>query len=351
MSDVAARSSWDADLVTALIGAWLVGAVFSDGWAHLNVPELESFFTPWHLALYAGFAVMAAWVTWLAWRGRRPDASPLAWLPYGYRGAAAGLVVFGVGGVTDLLWHEVFGIEVAVDALVSPSHLLLGAGGLLILTSPLRAQRVLARDGDGPPPVWTLPAVLSLVLTTALVGFFLQYVSPFPTPAVTEPFVPTPEGTPGHLEAELPVVAALGGYLVSTVVIVVPFLLMLQSRAGLPRGALTLLVGTLALLSVAVMDFPLVAVAGAVGAAVGALIADAGLAALRVRGTGTRVAPAVYAGTAAVLVWSGQLVGLAIADGLGWPVSLWFGVVVLAGFAAAALGLLSGATQRQSTVA
>jgi len=46
------------DLVTVVIGMWLVGAVFSDGWAHFNVPALESFFTPWHLALYSGFAVV-----------------------------------------------------------------------------------------------------------------------------------------------------------------------------------------------------------------------------------------------------------------------------------------------------
>lgn len=117
----------------------------------------------------------------------------------------------GAGGVADLLWHETLGIEVAVDALVSPPHLMLGAGGLLILTSPLRALRVLSRASTERPPVWTLPALLSLVLTTALVAFFLLYTSPFATAAPVETFIPTPEGTPGHEEAELPVIAALGG--------------------------------------------------------------------------------------------------------------------------------------------
>lgn len=332
------------DLVTAVIGIWLVGAVFSDGWAHFNVPELESFFTPWHLALYTGFTVMAAWIALVVWRNRRPHTPPLEWIPYGYRGAVAGLVVFGAGGVADLAWHEVFGIEVALDALVSPSHLMLGAGGLLILTSPLRAQRVLARPGTDRAPTWTIPALLSLVLTAALVAFFLLYTSPFPMPAAVEPFVPTPEGTPGHEEAELPIIAALGGYLVSTAVIIVPFLLMLRSDAGLPRGGITLLVATIAGLSVAVMDFPPVAVAGALGAAAGAVLADLGLAALRLRTANRPVAPALLAAGTATLVWTGQLAGLAIADGLGWPVSLWFGVVVLSAFAAAALGLLVSTT-------
>lgn len=343
-------TGWRRDLVTALIGLWLVGAVFSDGWAHFNVPELESFFTPWHLALYVGFAVMAGWVGLLAWQGRRPGAVPLAWVPYGYRGAVLGVVLFGLGGVADLIWHEVFGIEVAVDALVSPSHLLLGAGALLILTAPLRAQRLLSPAASDHPPTWTLPAVLSLVLSTALVGFFLLYVSPFPMPAPVEVFVPTPEGTPGHLESELPVIAGLGSYLVATAIIFVPFLLMLRGQAGVPRGGLTLLVGTYAGLSVMVMDFPVVAVAGALGATLGAGVGDIGLATLPVRARASSTAPALLAGGVAVLVWSGQLAGLAIAAGLGWPASLWFGVVVLAGFSAAALGLLSSSTTHKTQV-
>lgn len=337
-------SGWRRDLVTAVIGVWLVGAVFSDGWAHFNVPELESFFTPWHLALYAGFAVMAAWVGWLGWTGRRPGIPVLDWLPYGYRGAALGLAIFGVGGVADLIWHEVFGIEVAVDALVSPSHLLLGAGGLLILTSPLRAQRVLSRARTGATPAWTFPALLSLVLTTALAAFFLLYTSPFPMPAPVVSFVPTPEGTPGHLEAELPVIAALAGYLVATVLIAVPFLLMLRSRAGLPRGGVTLLVAVVAGLSVTVMDFPPVAVAGALGATLGAAVFDIVAHLGGWRSTDRPAAPAVLAAGMAALVWSGQLAGLAVADAVRWPASLWVGVVVLAAFAAAALGLLTAAT-------
>jgi len=42
-----------------------------------------------------------------------------------------------------------------------------------------------------------------------------------------------------------------------------------------------------------------------------------------------------------VLVWSGQLAGLAVADAIRWPVELWTGAVVVSAFAAAALGLLA----------
>ncbi|GLZ27853.1 hypothetical protein Lesp02_00430 [Lentzea sp. NBRC 105346] len=329
------------DLVTGVLGIWLVGAVLSDGWAHFNVPGLESFFTPWHGALYAGLAVTAGWIGLMVWRTRAAGRPVLGDLPRGYAGGALGVLLFGVGGVADLLWHEVFGIEVAVDALVSPSHLLLGAGGLLILGSPMRAQGVL-----GSIRRWTPTAVLSLVLSTALVAFFMLYTSPFPMPAAVQSFVPTPEGTPGHLEAELPVVAALSGYLATTVLFAMPLLLMVRGRAGVPAGA-TVLVGTIAWLSVGVVGFPATAVAGAVGATAGAVIAD--FARSRLSGHhGERWFLPVVAGGTALLVWAGQLAGLAIADAVRWPVSLWSGVVVLAGFAGAAVGLLASRTGRSA---
>ena len=42
------------------LSAWLIGGVFLDGWAHVNLPGLETFFTPWHAVLYSGFLAVAA---------------------------------------------------------------------------------------------------------------------------------------------------------------------------------------------------------------------------------------------------------------------------------------------------
>jgi len=241
----------------------------------------------------------------------------------------------------------VFGIEVAVDALVGPSHLLLGAGVLLILTSPLRAQHVLS-DGPGDASGgWTVTAMLSLTLSTTLVSFFLLYASPFPMPASTVAFTPTPEGTPGHVEAELPVVAGLGAYLITTAVLTVALLLMVRSDRP-PSFVATLLVTPVAWLAVAVANFDGVAAAGALGATIGAMAADLGRMRLASVGANRPYSLAVVAGGVATMVWVGQLAGLAVADALRWPVSLWFGVVVLAGLAAAAMGLLAGPADRQS---
>lgn len=76
-------------------------------------------------------------------------------LPYGYGLALAGVLLFAAGGVLDLLWHTLFGIEADLDALLSPTHLKLALAAMLIfreqrrLNSRRRAQRS-ARDHAAP---------------------------------------------------------------------------------------------------------------------------------------------------------------------------------------------------------
>lgn len=99
---------------------------------------------------------------------RRSDAS--RWrerVPLGYGWGWAGVAVFAAGGLADMAWHLAFGIEAGVGALVSPTHLVLLAGGLLLILSPFRAEPHQIR-------VWAWPAVLSLAAATALVAFFLS---------------------------------------------------------------------------------------------------------------------------------------------------------------------------------
>jgi hypothetical protein len=59
--DVSA-ARWRRDLVTGALGVLLVAGVFTDGWAHLNRPGLESFFTPWHAMLYSGLGIVTLWL-------------------------------------------------------------------------------------------------------------------------------------------------------------------------------------------------------------------------------------------------------------------------------------------------
>ena len=330
------------DLVTGLLGIWLLGAVFVDGWAHFNRPDMESFFTPWHAALYSGLAVVAAWVSTVVLRGRTPSAPLRTAIPAGYGGTFLGIGLFSLGGILDLAWHEVFGIEVALDALISPTHLLLGLGGLLVLGTGVRSEGA-ARGGAQP---WGPPAVLSLVLMTALVAFFLLYTSAFSTAAPVQEFSPTPEGSPGHEEAEQPVVTAMASYLVTTVLLVVPVARMLLTSRRFPALGVTAVVGPVAWLSVAVVDLPAAPVAGALGATLGALLTDVLLS--RVEPDRAREAAPWAAAAVMGLVWGGQLAGFAIQEGIGWPPSLWTGILVLAAGSGAAVTALARSAARRA---
>src|SRR4051794_7166721 len=110
----------------------------------------------------------------MTWRRRQPGRGLLRAAPAEYGRGLGGGGVFAVGGVVDMVWHLVFGIEAGVDALVSPTHLVLLAGGALLLSGPLRAA--IQRFGALPHRVadaW--PAVVSLGTVAALAGFFLSY--------------------------------------------------------------------------------------------------------------------------------------------------------------------------------
>ena len=123
---------------TLLAGLWMLAGLFSDGWAHLNVQSTqESFFTPSHLVIYSGFAVAALVVTRPLWGGR-PSMASVQRVP-GMLAGLIGVLLFGLGGAADLVWHETLGIEVSVEALLSPTHLLLLVGTVLVLTVPLVA--------------------------------------------------------------------------------------------------------------------------------------------------------------------------------------------------------------------
>src|SRR5260370_32790722 len=47
------------DWIMVVVSVWWLGGLFIDGWAHSNIPQLETFFTPWHAVLYSGYLAVA----------------------------------------------------------------------------------------------------------------------------------------------------------------------------------------------------------------------------------------------------------------------------------------------------
>ena len=135
-------------IMIALTG-WGVVASYVDGWAH-NREKADDFFTLWHLNLYSSLAVMSAFVGFVAFRNWKQGYSWLCTLPAGYEHTVLGLVLFGVGGFGDMIWHAAFGIEPGNEALVAPMHLILATGGGLIIVGLLSSAWQTANSGPSP---------------------------------------------------------------------------------------------------------------------------------------------------------------------------------------------------------
>jgi hypothetical protein len=319
-------------LMAGVCGLFQAGA-YLDLWAHVHRPELETFFTPWHAVLYSGFfAVAAATAAPLVLR-RRPGVSWSRALPAGYDWSLLGVLVFFLGGVLDMLWHTLFGVEADVEALLSPSHLVLALGSTLMLTGPLRAGW---RRTSAPRAPW--PAVLSLTYLLSSFTFWTQYAHHLgrpwaaagnrPTSAVFPVVAPDPLFRAVEIQSVF-VAHALGvaSILVQAALLAGVVLIALwRWGAAFPHGAFTVVFGVNALVVGVTRDQPaLVAPAIAAGIVTDVLVHR--LRPSRGRSWALRcvafAAPAAYFGL--------FFAALALTRGLWWSPPLWSGAIVLAG--------------------
>ncbi len=160
------------DWLMALTCCAIVFGLYIDGWAHNHGFVDDSFFTPWHALLYGAVAVAGLILIVSHFRNVGAGHSWRQALPRGYTLSLVGFFAFGAGGVFDLIWHETFGFEVGLEALISPAHLYLAFTGLLIMTGPIRA--LWGRESDGS---WTslAPAILCFTCITSVFTFFNAY--------------------------------------------------------------------------------------------------------------------------------------------------------------------------------
>ena len=321
-----------------VFATWLIVGIFVDGWAHSN-DKPETFFTPWHALFYSGFLATAAWMTWIVQRRRAAGATGRAAVPVGYGLGLAGVAIFAFGGLFDMVWHQIFGIEVDLEALLSPSHLVLFAGGLLVTTSPLRSAW---HDPSSRQPGFRrfLPVLLSVTLSTASVAFFLMVFSPFLTGAMTEGpyrsaafFVDDPDIAAWLIEE-----VELGGYaavLITTVILLAPALLLMR-RWTLPFGTFTFLFGVVATLSAAIESFDMGP--GFLAPAVAGLVGD--LLYRRMRpGPDRPWAMRAWAAVVPAFMWLAYFAFLAAFRSVGWSVELWSGVTVMSAMVGFGLAL------------
>ncbi len=246
--DTRVTSSLRFDWVMVIVSVWWLGGLFVDGWAHSNIPQLETFFTPWHAVFYSGYLAVAITLivkglqnlrqSAISANGSAPslvilvrDSLPgkrwMKAIPNGYELSVLGLVIFGISGIGDLTWHVIFGIERSTEALLSPTHLGLALGIGLALSGPLRAAW---RRAAGAATWRQLgPAILSLTFTFSLLTFFTSYAS-----SLIRPWALVAQGSsPTNGITDILLNTAL----------MMSFVLLAQRRWRLPFGTFTFMLG------------------------------------------------------------------------------------------------------------
>jgi hypothetical protein len=311
------------DWAIVLLGFWFVGGLFLDGWAHNHIPELESFFTPWHAVFYSGFLAIAAFLMAAVVRNHGKGYPWRDAVPPGYELAVLGVIIFAAGGLGDMVWHELFGVEADVEALLSPTHLVLALGGTLILSGPWRAGWRRQDSRHDLSHGWTalLPQLLSLTFVLSLWSFLTQFAHPLVDTWAAAGFRP-----PAPCGITLPR-QSLGivGFLLQTAILM-GLLLLTMRRWRLPLGSLTLVFG----LNAALMSFMHDQYRFIPAAAVAGLVAD--LLIDRLKPTMERPgALRLFACAVPVTYYVFYYAVLMVTQGLGWSVHLWTGSIVLTG--------------------
>lgn len=328
------------ETVVGFLSALFVFGLFVDGWAHNHGKVDTSFFTPYHAVMYGSFALLGITLVGMQFYNASKGYAFLKALPYGYFTSLCGVLVFALGGAADMVWHLAFGVEVDLEALISPSHLILIIGYLLILGGLVRAAWA-RREESSWSTLWQMLIAWAGILSVLL--FILQYLYLINSTRSLVGFRPGGDNSENIIGA--------ARFFVSSILFTGVTLMALR-RWRLPVGAVTFLYGLSALL----MGWMLVNARGPENYWVMLLLS---------------VAPAVFTGFITdVLIWrlkpdqerrsmfyllgavipfvlslsyiaSIHAYGLLYArSGLWWRVHMWLGIPMMAMIIGVLLGLL-----------
>jgi hypothetical protein len=279
----------------------------------------NSFFTPWHAFFYGGYILQALLLAVTLVRNRMRNYGWRHAMPQGYSLSLIGVLIFAAGGVGDLIWHELFGVEEDFEALLSPTHLVLILGLSLIVSGPLRAAWY--RTGGRPGWLTLGPALLSLAALISALTFIVMYAHPivYNTAGARHP----------EFDNDIGQVAGIMGILITAALLMGPTMLTMR-RWTLPPGSLTLVWGSnLAAMTILNVHHDYTITQAAVMFAAIGVIDVLRLhlqPSIRNHG-GWRV----FAFITPVLYFGAYILALLLTEGSNWSIHILSGTVVLAG--------------------
>jgi len=267
---------------------------------------------------------------------RRPQAQSLRTsIPSGYELAIVGLAMFAVGGVGDGFWHTIFGVETGIDALLSPTHLLLLTGMLAGATAPVRS----AWRRPGNPIVGNslgsfLPVALAVAVATTGVACFFLYANGVNNWQMQNRYQPN--------QGDVLAASGILSTLASTVILIGPTMLLLR-RWQPPFGTFTVIYGTVGVFMAGLDAYEYWW--QILGPLVGGIVADV-IVSGRPSGSASisetlRNRAWVVGLLVPLAMWSVSTLVIHLAWTVRWPPELWIGQIVMAMLTGFALALIS----------
>ncbi len=329
------------DYAVGICGVWISGGFFLDAWAHGHVP-VESFFTPYHAVFYSGMFALAFVIAAYALYYRSLGYEWANAMPRCYRLALLGVPIFILAGLGDMLWHRAFGIEEGVDALLSPTHQVLGLAIFFLASGPIRS--VLADRSHATTLGRQMPLVLGLATWLILAHFGTAYAF--------DPGAGKSDAPPPIVPFNSDYLTSLGiGYykIASGVLIVIfqsilmaGFALWLVSRIRPCPGMLTLffLIGNVPAAAAFTNQTPLLAIT-IVQSLLTGLLADLLILRYDPQPTPARMEGFRWFAVAVPMAYVGvYLAGMALVQGLWWDWNVALGSWIWSGVCGFALSLL-----------
>lgn len=294
---------------------------------HRTDRGLDTFFTSAHAVLYAGWLSCAVYLLFVVRKRLNTGAHGIEAVPVGFGGAVVGAALFGVGGVGDLLWHTVFGIERDLKILFSPTHLFLMSAMLLLCFGAVRSTWM-SDESATLRVLW--PAVLSTGALCSVLVVFFQYVSPFDR-AVFTTQVPALLGLDQVVRSQ-----SIVGVIVTTALLFGPILVLLR-RWALPFGSCTIVLGVVMASNFVFTDFKPVRITVAV--MVGSVAIDLLLSALR-RFASPRIVFRLFGALAPLTLWATYVAVTVAQRRITWSAEEWTGTLVWSSLVGLAMTVL-----------
>lgn len=302
------KESWMVTIATV----WFFSGLFLDGWAHNHVPELETFFTPWHAVFYSGYFVTALTFIIIVYRNaKRMGTTFRKAIPLGYEYAVLGIPLFLLGGIGDLLWHEVFGVEADIEALLSPTHLVLAVSMFLLVSANIRTWFRTTPPIGKPQLLDQLPQLISFSMSIGMISFMTQFSH----------FV----SLRTHSTSQAVQSMAITGYLFHTIVLVGGMLFLLR-RGRIATGGLTvaiiLTLVPMAIMRDGMMFVPLFILMGVIGDVFATKLYPFEQRRFHVR---------AFSFFFPTIFFVGYFFTAYVVEGITWSVHLWSGSAVMSG--------------------